>query len=423
MDIDELKEKGRELAADHKELLSGDDVTEEDLEKADELEEEMQEIQERIDRMKDAKSFRDEFEEATREPASRGGEEKNDTEVKTADQKANTYERQAQSGGSDDELDADLAKDAASRFLKNKKAWGIEDEEVKSAYNTLVGEEGQFMTLPSEWSSEILERLDDPRHIRGRANTDTTSNKSLKKRVKDVSANVVWLGEAKEVPETDPNGFGTTEFTPKKMAAYTEFTREQIQETRQADIVDEVMDDFETAILEQEEKAFLNGDGNEKPKGILTEDTDGFNASGGPISYDDLNKLEHSLKAPYRRSDGIVMMAHRKTVEALRGIKDNDGRPILRGQNDGVATDQPKTVLGYPVLESEFMTAPADASDGEPLIIFGDLDKYQIVDRENLRMERVPGERLARRELRGFALFKSTTGQVVDSDAFHILNK
>ena len=154
-----------------------------------------------------------------------------------------------------------------------------------------------------------------------------------------------------------------------------------------------------TRFTRAEAAAFINGDGVDKPKGILLP-TKVPNASWtwGEIGYvptgaaadfattnpaDCIINLVYALGADYRANGTFVMNS--KTVGAVRKMKDADGRFLW---SDGLAAGEPSRLMGYPVLVSEDMP---DIEAGAYAIAFGDFRAaYTIAERPDLRILRDP---------------------------------
>ncbi|WP_135451077.1 MULTISPECIES: phage major capsid protein [Tabrizicola] len=154
-----------------------------------------------------------------------------------------------------------------------------------------------------------------------------------------------------------------------------------------------------TRFIRAEAAAFINGDGVDKPKGILLP-TKVANASWtwGNIGYvptgaasdfaatnpaDCIVNLVYALGAEYRANGTFVMNS--KTVGAVRKMKDGDGRFLW---SDGLAAGEPSRLMGYPVLVCEDM--PDVAANAFP-IAFGDFrSAYTIAERPDLRILRDP---------------------------------
>lgn len=149
------------------------------------------------------------------------------------------------------------------------------------------------------------------------------------------------------------------------------------------------------AFAVKEGAAFHDGDGVEKPRGILTYPTAATSdktrawgtiehiatgASGAfPTSSSSVNPADvlvdvtSALKAQYRA--GARWLMNRKTAAAVRKLKDAEGRHVWV---DSLVAGQPAMLLGFPVEIDEDMP---DIAAGSLSIAFGDFAKaYTIVE-------------------------------------------
>jgi HK97 family phage major capsid protein len=181
------------------------------------------------------------------------------------------------------------------------------------------------------------------------------------------------------------------------------------------------------AFAEQEGTAFVTGDGDNKPKGLLSYTTAanaswvwgklGYIATGTAGAFpstnpgDKLLDLIYAAKAPYRANGTFLM--NRSTVSAVRKLKDGQGNYLWQPAN---APGEAPSLLGYPVAESEDMP---DIDAGTMSIAFGDFSRgYLIVDRAGIRVLRDPYS------AKPYVLFYTTKrvgGGVQDFDAIKLL--
>ena len=145
-----------------------------------------------------------------------------------------------------------------------------------------------------------------------------------------------------------------------------------------------------------EAAAFINGDGVDKPRGILDHTISpeatwswgkiGYVASGidGDFATADvIVELVYALGAEYRANGAFVMNS--KTAGTVRRLKDNDGRFLW---SDGLAAGEPARLLGYPVVICEDMP---DIAAGAYAIAFGDFNAgYTVAERPDVRVLRDP---------------------------------
>ncbi len=158
-------------------------------------------------------------------------------------------------------------------------------------------------------------------------------------------------------------------------------------------------DKIATRFIRAESAAFVNGDGIDKPKGILLPPkvtnaswawgSIGYVPSGAPGDFPSANAadcivtLVYALAADYRANATFVMNS--KTAGAVRKMKDADGRFMW---SDGLALAEPARLMGYPVLICEDM--PDIATDAYA-IAFGDFrSAYTIAERPDVRVLRDP---------------------------------
>ena len=137
-----------------------------------------------------------------------------------------------------------------------------------------------------------------------------------------------------------------------------------------------------TRFIRAEAAAFINGDGVDKPKGILlpakVANTSwawgslGYVPSGAAADFPTTNAVDcivnlvYALAADYRSNATFVMNS--KTAGAVRKMKDADGRFLW---SDGLVAGQPSTLMGYPVLVAEDMP---DIAANAHAIAFGDFN-------------------------------------------------
>lgn len=148
-----------------------------------------------------------------------------------------------------------------------------------------------------------------------------------------------------------------------------------------------------------EAAAFINGDGVNKPKGLLTAPSAANHAatsseigvinSGASGDFPVANpastliEMVYSLAPEFRANATFIMNS--RTAASIRRMRDADGRFLW---SDSLAAGQPPYLLGYPVLICEDMP---NMAQGVKAIAFGDFNAaYTIVERPDLRVLRDP---------------------------------
>ncbi len=249
---------------------------------------------------------------------------------------------------------------------------------------------------PPELDRLIEARLAASSPMRQIATVRQTSAMVYKKPV-SLGAVAAWAAETGARSETTAPSLSLLEFPAAELYAMPAATQTLLDDAY-ADIDEWLADEVESAFSAQESDAFINGDGVNKPKGLLdytlVADAShvwgqiGAVASGGTGGFaatapgDALIDLVHAPRSQYRANGRFVM--NRRTLSALRKIKDSNGMYVWRPGAAGEAS----TVMGYPVTEIEDMP---DIAENAPAIAFGDFRKaYLIVDRQGARVLRDP---------------------------------
>ena len=167
-----------------------------------------------------------------------------------------------------------------------------------------------------------------------------------------------------------------------------------------------------------EDQVFLTGSAVDRPEGILTNGDIGV--TSGPLNTlttaysDTLIDGFYAIAQQYRGQSVWIM---RSVVEArIRKIKDSQNQYIWQ---PGIAAGAPGTILGRPVMSSEFM--PADAINNN-VIVLGDLRGYWIFDRMDMEIQRLD-ERYAEQGLIGYILTRRLGAQVTQPYMFRIFNR
>lgn len=202
-----------------------------------------------------------------------------------------------------------------------------------------------------------------------------------------------WAAEAADRTETNASTLAQLTFSAAELYANPKATQALLDDSF-VNIEQWVADEVATEFAYQEGKAFIDGNGTNKPKGILgyTNAADasyawgglGYIASGAAGAWaasnpsDALISLVHALKAGYRQNANFLM--NRKTLGDIRKFKDSNGNYLWQ---PSLQAGAPSSLLGYGVVEAEDM--PVVAANSYSLA-FGDFRRgYLIVDRVGIR--------------------------------------
>ena len=265
--------------------------------------------------------------------------------------------------------------------------------DVKSM-STMVNGDGGFLIDPvtSETIQGVLKSSASLRAVASVVNVEASSYDVL---IDQGNAGAGWADEAASRSETGTPTIDRISIKLHELSAMPKASQRLLDDTAfdiETWLAGKIADTFARA----EAGAFINGDGNDKPRGILTHpavDNDvwewsniGYVPTGvdGSIGNGDaLIELVYALGAEYRANAVFVMNS--KTAGTLRKLKDADGRHLW---SDGFTSGEPARLLGYPVLVAEDMP---DIASGANAIAFGDFRTgYTIAERPDLRVLRDP---------------------------------
>ena len=123
------------------------------------------------------------------------------------------------------------------------------------------------------------------------------------------------------------------------------------------------------------EKGIVSGTGSNQPLGVFTASNDGISTkrdvatAASTISADDLINLKMSLRPEYRSKASWIL--HTDILKDIIKLKDNEGRYLWQ---PAIKDGEPATLLGLPVIESEF--APNTKTAGSYVAVLGDFSHY-----------------------------------------------
>ncbi len=315
-------------------------------------------------------------------------------------------------------------KNAWSGFMRKGDETALYRIEEKSLSSSVASDGGHI--APPEVQAVIERTLANISPMRKIASVRPTNSGNFRKPVSTSAAAVGWVSEngaraATNTPSLDLLSFPVGELYA--MAAATQTLLDDAALDIDAWLAGEIAQSFAIA----ESAAFINGDGTNKPKGLLNytivaNDTQAFGdigyiASGAAGAFatsnpvDKLVDLTYSPRTPYRANASFLM--NRRTLSQVRKFKDSSGQYIWQ---PSLIAGQPTTLLGFSVHECEDMPEIAANSHS---IAFGDFEKaYLIVDRTDIRVLRDPYSN------KPFVLFyvtKRVGGGVQDFDAVKLM--
>ena len=241
-------------------------------------------------------------------------------------------------GAADQPRDPLLAehKGAFRTYMRTGEAAGLKVLEGK-ALSAGSGPDGGYL-VPDTVEREVLRRLSAISPIRSIASVRVISGGHYKRAFSTTGATAGWVGETAPRPQTAASTLAEMSYPAMELYAMPAATQTLLDDAI-VDIGQWIADEVDTAFAEQEGAAFVVGDGVNKPKGFLAEDTIdnaawtwgklGFVPTGAAGAFpganpsDVLISLIYALKAGYRQNASFVM--NRKVQGAIRKFKDGQG--------------------------------------------------------------------------------------------------
>lgn len=284
--------------------------------------------------------------------------------------------------------------------------------EMKTALTVGVDATAGYLA-PEAFAPELLKKLVQFSPIRAYARVVTIGASAVKYPRRLTSTTATWTDETAARTASNPS-YEQVAITPGELATYVDVSN-QLLEDNSYNLQGELANDLGEAFGLAEGAAFVSGDGDGKPKGLLsatgiasinTGVADNFPASD---PADVIIDLYHKL--PNAHAQRAVWIMNRNTLATVRKWKDGNGRYLVI---DPISEGAPLTLLGRPIVEAIDM--PDVAAAATP-IIFGDLQGYRIIDRVGFAMLRDPYTLAASGQVR-FHSRKRVGGDVTHPDRF-----
>ncbi len=264
--------------------------------------------------------------------------------------------------------------------------------------------------VPDTYHDRMVKALADRNVLRQISKVITTTHRTHIPVAKNVDA-------ADWIPENTAIKFLDAEFGEVILDAYKLVTSirasDEMLEDNGIDLEKYILDMFSERIGKAEEKAFISGDGNGKPLGLIHQVPVGaVSEREGEITMDDMVNLEYSLKSEYRENAVWLMSAD--AYNKLRRIPHYRGNGVWRNDlKDG----DPVRLFGYPIFVCRAMD---DVAPGKCPVMFGDFSYYWIGDRGKRTIKRLV-ERYADRGQVAFITTERVDAKLVLPDAIKYL--
>lgn len=234
--------------------------------------------------------------------------------------------------------------------------------------------------VPEVQIAGIIKNITEISNLRPFCKVRTMGAKTESMPVKTGSVVAYMTGEGQSSINTQP-AYGDLKLEAKKMTAEGTISYEALQDSS-VDLINEMNLEVGEQFGYLEGAQFVNGSGaGNNILGFMQHPDIGFINSGDAsnITFDSLIKITGEIKTGYQP----IYAFNRKTLAALRLIKDASNRYIWESGNLGV--DVPANINGvaYTILPDM-----PDIASGTFPIIFGDFKNFMIGERKSLTVVR-----------------------------------
>jgi HK97 family phage major capsid protein len=294
--------------------------------------------------------------------------------------------------------------------------------DISDSIKTLTSDEGSSggYLVPAERAQSIISKARATSPVRQYATVQQiTQGETFEQPVRDTEFETVWSGNQ----GTDPGDTSTSTFDLEKIPTHTQLAKVpvtmQMLEDSQYDVESFVESEVTSDFAQAEATAFVDGNGVNKPEGILQDGriTTVNSGDSSAITYGDggdpgtgLLGLVYDIEEE-RYVQNARLMFNRKTLANIRGLTDSNGEPIYDPGN----ADEGPSVEGTPYSTA---TDLPTVSSGANAMIFGDFSYYVIVDRIDIMMQR---DAQSAWPTVKFKFRKRVGGQVVVPEAFRVM--
>lgn len=322
---------------------------------------------------------------------------------------------------SDAETPSYLDIEQKAAFLQYVRSGETMGRETKTLA-TLSNSDGGYL-IPQVVADRIGQDVHDYSPLRRLANVMQVSSSSVDLLLDKNGAEVGWVGET-----DDRNATATPELQKLNIPVHEIYAKpratQKLLDDARINVEEWLAQSIAIKMAQIEHLSFLIGDGQKKPRGILSYETaeragwkwgllEHVNAAGEGIIMDDLINVMSALN-PDLLSQACWLMS-RSALAEIRKLKSNDGYYLWQ---PAVGDSFKSSLFGYPVEIADDMP-PYKKGEASNPILFGNFKVgYQIVDRSGIQVLRDP---FSAKPYVEFYTTKRVGGDVVQFDAIKVL--
>jgi HK97 family phage major capsid protein len=249
-------------------------------------------------------------------------------------------------------------------------------------------EQAGYLVPSEQFAAELIKTVDDFCWIRQLATVHTVREaRSLGIRKRTAKASTFgWSAEIQAPTGDSALKYGKRSLEPHYLSGEITISRD-LTRTSVVPIDQEVRYEIARDSGEVEEQAYMTGHGAQRPLGLFVASSDGISTSrdavtgsATSITAAGLTNAKYDLKEQYRRGgvrEGAQWLFHKDAVSIIAGLTDTAVGFLMR-PGRGLQDDDPDTLLGFPLRESEFV--PNTYTNGLYCGMLGNFRYYHIAD-------------------------------------------
>ncbi len=315
-------------------------------------------------------------------------------------------------GASDNNVDAEAHTGAFEKWARKCIEGDLEALEKKAITLNNGDASGGFL-VPETWEVGIRDDLRTLSPIRSRSTVIQVSSDDYRYLKNLRGLQTGWVGETDARPETATPTLSETKVPMGEIYANPAASQRALDDAF-FDLEGWLNQNISEEFAIEENKAFVTGNGVNKPMGILATAGLPTVASGAAAAIsnpDVIVDMIYKMSAAYR--SGAAFYGNGATTAGLRKLKDGQGNYIWQ---PGLVAGTPATLGGYEQVELEDM--PAVAAGAFPMFFANLRQGYMIADRIGIRTLRDP---YTHKPFVHFYATKRVGGMVQDPKAFVVL--
>lgn len=304
-----------------------------------------------------------------------------------------------------------------ARYLQMGSAGALGELEER-ALSAGSDPDGGYTIAPRQFVARLLQAVDDRVFVRQFGTIETISQgTSLGVPSLDADpADADWTAEVAQVTEDTSMEFGDRELEPHPLSKLAKVSRKLLRASAlNVESIVRMRLAYKFAVTM--EKAYMTGDGANKPLGLFTASPSGISTGrdvlsgvSNDIDGDSLIDAKHELKAAYWANARWI--ASREFIKRARKLKTTDDQYIWQ---PGLQAGVPDRILDLPFEISEF--APSVFTSGSYVAVLGDLEFYWIADALDFEIQ-VLAELYAETNQTGYIGRAESDGAPVLEEAF-----